>query len=244
MESPRETGREAGAALDAEAGPAVDAEAFTAAKEKALKHAEVRGWFFGAPIESIRRGNLEEWVAWAFHNTLPTLLSEREYKSMQQMVDQCSEWAQIPLPYGEKNPDVKCMRLTLDPVPSLHRPLVFYGVVAGNRPTIHSLYTHYVLRGGGRGPADCSVGADEVIRLQELQLWHPTVLALLDQEEVGGDRQVGNEGVLRVLRACTHHPLHRQHKEDELLPLVFCHGLGTVLIVCTVFIVCVNSLYS
>jgi hypothetical protein len=94
----------------------------------------VRGWFFGAPIEAIRRGNVEEWVAWAFHNTLPTLLSEREYVSMQSMVDLCSEWAQLPLPYGEKNPDVKCMRLTLDPVPSMHRPLVFYGVVAGVVP--------------------------------------------------------------------------------------------------------------
>ena len=43
----------------------------------ALKHAEVRGWFLGAKLGDIRRGNVEEWVAWAFHNTTPTQLSEQ-----------------------------------------------------------------------------------------------------------------------------------------------------------------------
>ena len=30
----------------------------------ALKHTEIRSWFFGATIDQIYRGNVEDWIAW------------------------------------------------------------------------------------------------------------------------------------------------------------------------------------
>jgi hypothetical protein len=40
-----------------------------------LKHAEFSGWFLGADVRTIRRGNVVEWTAWAFFDTTENWLT-------------------------------------------------------------------------------------------------------------------------------------------------------------------------
>ncbi|KAK3238030.1 hypothetical protein CYMTET_51930 [Cymbomonas tetramitiformis] len=95
----------------------------------ALKHAEVSGWFLGAPVSSIKLGNLEEWLAWAFFHTTPKELAEMIPlgDEMPQLLAESQSWAEFTLEPGY-NPAVKSMRLNLDPIPSRHRPLIYYAV--------------------------------------------------------------------------------------------------------------------
>ncbi|EER14280.1 conserved hypothetical protein [Perkinsus marinus ATCC 50983] len=79
-------------------------------------------WYYGASVDSLQRGNLDEWVAEYFF----------EYRQV--MVDYLAEWAHISDQLQDgRNEDVKCMRIMNDPIPALYRPFLCYGV------------THFVL---------------------------------------------------------------------------------------------------
>lgn len=85
------------------------------------------GWFYSSPIHNVKRDNIVEWLLWALFYTRPA--------------DQPSEWEEEINDYVSRmeglightfepgrNDGVTSMRLTLDPVPSLHRPLLWYSV--------------------------------------------------------------------------------------------------------------------
>ena len=98
----------------------------------ALKRAEVSGWFLGGDSSNLKRGNVQEWLAWAFWDSTPAAIlatdSDGSQRAMlDQLVLETAEWAALELPVGN-NPAVRPMRLTLDPVRSLYRPLVYYAV--------------------------------------------------------------------------------------------------------------------
>jgi len=99
----------------------------------AFKRAEVSGWFLGAATNTLKRGNLEQWVAWAFWNATPEdiVLDDDEQGTEQamlkRMVDEAQEEFKLDLAPG-LNHDAKCIRLTLDPIQTSYRPLAFYAV--------------------------------------------------------------------------------------------------------------------
>jgi len=105
----------------------------------ALKWAEVTGWFLGSKPGEIRRGNVEEWVAWAFFNAAgKTELAPGRQSELDTIVSEVEQWAELRLPEGY-NPNVRSMRLTIDPIPSKHRPLLYYIVTGWVMPSIQEV---------------------------------------------------------------------------------------------------------
>lgn len=112
----------------------------------ALKHAEISGWFFdrrtgcrwpAANVAEIHRGNLAEWMAWAFFHCTPDEVPAQRRHELVQLVDEGAKWAGVEFPTGY-NPHVQAMRLTMDPIPSEHRPLVYYIVTALAMPIVNN----------------------------------------------------------------------------------------------------------
>eukprot|EP00931_Biecheleriopsis_adriatica_P041820 TRINITY_DN23858_c0_g1_i1.p1 TRINITY_DN23858_c0_g1~~TRINITY_DN23858_c0_g1_i1.p1 ORF type:complete len:687 (-),score=135.67 TRINITY_DN23858_c0_g1_i1:30-1940(-) len=103
----------------------------------ALKHAEGSGWFLKMParqerwpvsrLQELRRGNVDEWVAWAFFNCTADQLPESRRAEAQELTEEILEWMEVKLEPGY-NSHVTAMRLTMDPIPSAHRPLIYYAV--------------------------------------------------------------------------------------------------------------------
>mmetsp|Transcript_15578 Transcript_15578/g.37427 ORF Transcript_15578/g.37427 Transcript_15578/m.37427 type:complete len:717 (-) Transcript_15578:80-2230(-) len=100
----------------------------------AMKQAEIRSWFFEAPLEAIWRGNLEEWMLEYFFNShsKDALLSS-ERADLEYCVQYVADWVGMEMREG-KNPDVRCMRLQQDPLPAVHRPLWIYALTAHVAP--------------------------------------------------------------------------------------------------------------
>merc|ERR1712014_165910 len=51
----------------------------------------LEGWFQGAPISQIRRGNMVEFLAWAFYTRQESELAEDERRKLVSMVDESNE---------------------------------------------------------------------------------------------------------------------------------------------------------
>mmetsp|Transcript_183 Transcript_183/g.482 ORF Transcript_183/g.482 Transcript_183/m.482 type:complete len:541 (-) Transcript_183:158-1780(-) len=83
------------------------------------------GWFFSAEIGEIKKENLVQFLTWALFNTTPPRLSRED------AVEVCDEVVRIEKALKHKfepgfNPNVKCMRNSLDHVKTEYRPLLFY----------------------------------------------------------------------------------------------------------------------
>ncbi|CAJ1328003.1 unnamed protein product [Effrenium voratum] len=111
----------------------------------ALKHAEISGWFFdrrtgerwlAAKVAEICRGNLAEWMAWAFFHCTPDEVPPQRREEMTKLIEEGVQWAGVDFPPGY-NPHVQAMRLTMDPIPSEHRPLAYYIVTALAMPVVN-----------------------------------------------------------------------------------------------------------
>eukprot|EP00928_Gymnodinium_smaydae_P019799 TRINITY_DN17620_c0_g1_i1.p1 TRINITY_DN17620_c0_g1~~TRINITY_DN17620_c0_g1_i1.p1 ORF type:complete len:717 (+),score=128.00 TRINITY_DN17620_c0_g1_i1:110-2260(+) len=97
-----------------------------------FKRAEIASWFYKAPIQNIRRGNIAEWLAeYFFHNSTPERLRRdpAQAAELDVLVEKVVRWARLEDTCGdgkEANPEVRCMRLLRDPLPSTHRPFWVY----------------------------------------------------------------------------------------------------------------------
>jgi hypothetical protein len=81
-------------------------------------------WHRGAPIESIGRENVKEWICWAFMDKDTGGVDEDE--ELEEYVDALENL----LPEGMKfrpgkTPGVQTLRFSLDPVNISHKPLLF-----------------------------------------------------------------------------------------------------------------------
>ena len=85
-------------------------------------------WFHGAPFHSLCRGNFCEWLAWAFYDEVTENLSEKELEELNLLADFGEELIGYKFPPGY-NCDVTSIRLTKDPIFSIHRPLIYYIVI-------------------------------------------------------------------------------------------------------------------
>lgn len=114
-----------------------------------VKRAEVSGWFLYVPIEQITRGNLAEFLAEYFFrgssvdeiNQDPDTAAE-----LLELTDRMASWAHMGPNLSElPNPKVQCMRLSRDPLPSVHRPFWAYVITHVLLPR----YTRYLLERRG-----------------------------------------------------------------------------------------------
>eukprot|EP00434_Breviolum_minutum_P005643 symbB.v1.2.004972.t3/scaffold288.1/size478366/2 len=90
-----------------------------------------------AHVAEICRGNLAEWMAWAFFHCTPEEVPAQRRHELVQLVDEGARWAGVDFPTGY-NQHVQAMRLTMDPIPSEHRPLVYYIVTALAMPIVNT----------------------------------------------------------------------------------------------------------
>lgn len=103
-------------------------------------------WFFGAPLSTILRGNVKEWLCWAmfYKHTNDIRDGSEEDIFLDEMLGLLESRSGYLFKPGW-NPAVKCCRLNLDPVKSVHRPLAFYAVrIAFNENTV--LYHNPVMK--------------------------------------------------------------------------------------------------
>lgn len=97
-------------------------------------------WFYRAPLDTIGKDNVREWVAWTlFSKNLDELSSDNVHgEDEHEVVEEITEFFEernlqrlyegFRFPDG-RNPNVKSMRLSLDPVRKSTRPFIFYAVV-------------------------------------------------------------------------------------------------------------------
>ncbi|KAJ3011558.1 hypothetical protein HKX48_006774 [Thoreauomyces humboldtii] len=85
----------------------------------------ISGWFLGAPFSSVLRDNMRSWVAWAFMDQDLALLDEKESAEVDGLLAVLENRMGYVFPPGH-DPEVKCIRLTLDPVVAAHRPALYY----------------------------------------------------------------------------------------------------------------------
>ncbi|KIY46852.1 hypothetical protein FISHEDRAFT_66270 [Fistulina hepatica ATCC 64428] len=88
------------------------------------------GWFLSSSSASrLTRENVREWLLWAFfHATRQEYLPEWT-EEIEHYIDAVEDILGRKLEEGNKE-GTKPMRITLDPVTSVHRPLVWYALVA------------------------------------------------------------------------------------------------------------------
>lgn len=117
----------------------------------ALKQAEASGWFLKrhnhsekwplARLRELKRGNVYEWVAWAFFNCSVEEVPSARCNEAEELTGEIIDWMDVRLRPGY-NPDVVPMRLTMDPIPSAHRPLIYYAVTQAIFSQIINIQLH------------------------------------------------------------------------------------------------------
>jgi hypothetical protein len=98
------------------------------------------GWFQGADIKDIHKGNVQEMLGWAFFSKDYAECSVAEKERIENVLIWLKMRFRVDAPDG-KNPNVQAIRLTLEKVHYVHRPLVFYVFLTGAQ-----LVGHAVLR--------------------------------------------------------------------------------------------------
>lgn len=81
-------------------------------------------WFLNAPVATIKRDNVKEFLLWAF---MSTDLADHTYDNeVESYVQKLENRMNAKIPSGRAQ--IRCMRLTLDKVNALHRSLSWYFV--------------------------------------------------------------------------------------------------------------------
>jgi len=100
------------------------------------------GWFPNARFSDLCRGNIEQWLAWAFFDSKWKDMTQSDRAEIKGYMCTIEQHLGYSLP-GGFNPMVKSMRLTLDDVIVDHRPLLYYLVLRainlGNSLWLYSL---------------------------------------------------------------------------------------------------------
>ena len=84
-------------------------------------------WFLGAPLSAIKRDNVKEFFRWGFFNA--DNVDVDDDAELEGYVSRIETNLLVPIEPGRG--DVKCLRLTLDEVHTLHRSLMWYMVCPG-----------------------------------------------------------------------------------------------------------------
>lgn len=83
------------------------------------------GFFFGAKVEDIKKGNLYSFLAWAMHSECFENLNEVEHATIAAVSDRMASILGVKFLDGH-NPQVEHIKMTLNPIEYVHRPLLLY----------------------------------------------------------------------------------------------------------------------
>ncbi|KAI8982942.1 Alpha/Beta hydrolase protein [Trametes punicea] len=87
------------------------------------------GWFFSSPPDGIKRENVVEWLLWAIFGTHREGLKDEWIDELQGYLQKMEELLGRKIDEGWDQ-TIRCMKVTLDPVDMIHRPLLWYLIVA------------------------------------------------------------------------------------------------------------------
>lgn len=157
----------------------------------------LRKWFKDAPLEEIKEENVREYLSWAFFNA-PSVGPEHR-DEMDRYLGVIESHLKTPLKKGRGNAD--CLKLTLDKVNMVYRPLIWYiGAVF-----IVDLFVHVSLT--LRGYVWHRSGA----LLERLAVFPPRPQALFTSKTSPSDSLSY---------------WYRPHNSKTHLPILFLHGIG------------------
>ena len=127
------------------------------------------GWFGGVAFSSIRRGNAEEWVGWALFGLALEGMNPEQRRELGGLMDRAERhWGVGPLQSGyNKSLAGKCMRLSVEPVGGLPRPLFMYCLVWAARAVAERK-----MRGMGFTLRSIRCPADEYSPASRMHYWH------------------------------------------------------------------------
>ncbi|GBG32768.1 Hypothetical Protein FCC1311_089932 [Hondaea fermentalgiana] len=87
-------------------------------------------WLRDADASKVRRGNIENWLAWSFFNMRYQHLSQDERDEVEEYCKIYERVTGSPLKGGH-NGLIRAYRFSIEPVQSAHRPLAYYLIVHG-----------------------------------------------------------------------------------------------------------------
>lgn len=108
------------------------------------------GWFMGAPADSIRRGNVEEFVAYGFHCRLLGQLDEAQRAQIERFVDDVEAAWGVSFPPGF-DPDLPFMAHVWEPLRAHHKPLAMFALTELLARAAHVLMFLMGFRPGRQG---------------------------------------------------------------------------------------------
>ncbi|KAI0341006.1 alpha/beta-hydrolase [Trametopsis cervina] len=153
------------------------------------------GWFHFAAADAIRRENVLEWLLWALFSSPKDALLEDWEEELEGYVKIVERLLGRTLDEG-LNEKISCMKVTMDPVVSLHRPLLWYSIV-----WIVDLYTAIYL---------FSYGFEHKTMWNWYSYFPPRLLSAFSQRSP--DPRLSY--------------WYRPHRSTTKYPLLFLHGVG------------------
>ncbi|KAH9955230.1 hypothetical protein BC827DRAFT_882947 [Russula dissimulans] len=88
----------------------------------------ITGWFLRASGGQIWRDNVVDWLLWALFSSRSKDTHREWEEELDHYITAMGEYVGYPLRPGS-NPEMQCLRLTMDPVPMVHRPFIWYMLV-------------------------------------------------------------------------------------------------------------------
>lgn len=85
----------------------------------------ITSWFLRAPGLRVLRDNVADWLLWALFSARSTEVLEEWEEELDYYISVMGDYVGYPIGHGS-NPDMQCLRLTLDPVHIVHRPFIWY----------------------------------------------------------------------------------------------------------------------
>ena len=83
------------------------------------------GWFYFADSKVIRRENLVDWLSWAFFGTHQEGLQEEWVEEIEGYLRKIEQLLGHKIEEGRDH-TVRCIKVSLDPVVTAYRPLLWY----------------------------------------------------------------------------------------------------------------------
>ncbi|KAI0647630.1 Alpha/Beta hydrolase protein [Trametes meyenii] len=90
---------------------------------------QASGWFFSNMLGGIKRDNMVEWLLWALFGSHREGMKEEWAEELQGYVHKMEGLIGRKMDEGWDH-TVRCMKVSLDPVDMVHRPLLWYSIVA------------------------------------------------------------------------------------------------------------------
>ncbi|KAN0116606.1 Alpha/Beta hydrolase fold [Russula decolorans] len=88
----------------------------------------ITGWFLRSPGLQISRDNVIDWLLWALFSVRNRDTNPEWEDELGYYITVMGEYVGYPLIAGS-TPEIQCLRLTMDPVPMVHRPFTWYMLV-------------------------------------------------------------------------------------------------------------------